>query len=250
MPLETLLAMFTLLGLATLLQTLSGFGFGLMVVSSFTLFGILPLTATTFMVSFLSLFNSVSLVARNRDQINTRAFKILLISGIPFMAVGYALLEYLSIGMATWLNLLLGFAILSCCGLLLVKRKRGQPSGSAFGFTVAGGLGGMLGGLFSTFGPPVVFQCYRQAWPINEIRFTLLAVFSVTALIRLAIVPFGTLPSIDVMISALLAVPVILIFTKIGRVLAARVSASSVRLLALTMLALSGVTLIVKSISF
>lgn len=250
MPLETLLAMFTLLGLATLLQTLSGFGFGLMVVSSFTLFGILPLTATTFMVSFLSLFNSVSLVARNRDQINTRAFKILLISGIPFMAVGYALLEYLSIGMATWLNLLLGFAILSCCGLLLVKRKRGQPSGSAFGFSVAGGLGGMLGGLFSTFGPPVVFQCYRQAWPINEIRFTLLAVFSVTALIRLAIVPFGTLPSIDVMISALLAVPVILIFTKIGRVLAARVSASSVRLLALTMLALSGVTLIVKSISF
>ena len=250
MLLETLLPMFALLGLATLLQTLSGFGFGLMVVSSFTLFGIMPLTATTFMVSFLSLFNSVSLVARNRNQINTRAFKILLISGIPFMVVGYTLLEYLSIGMATWLNLLLGFAILSCCGLLLVKRKRGQPSGSAFGFTVAGGLGGMLGGLFSTFGPPVVFQCYRQAWPINEIRFTLLAVFSVTALIRLAIVPFGTLPSIDVMISALLAVPVILVFTRLGRVLAARVSASSVRLLALTMLALSGVTLIVKNISF
>ena len=82
MLLETLLPMFALLGLATLLQTLSGFGFGLMVVSSFTLFNILPLTATTFVVCFLSLFNSVSLVARNIDHINKRAFTLLLVSGI------------------------------------------------------------------------------------------------------------------------------------------------------------------------
>lgn len=249
MLLETLLPMFALLGLATLLQTLSGFGFGLMVVSSFTLFGILPLTATTFMVSFLSLFNSISLVVKNTEQINRRAFTIILVSGIPFMAVGYALLEYLSVGMATWLNLLLGLAILSCCGLLLIKRKRTQPSGRAYGFSIAGALGGLLGGLFSTFGPPVVFQCYRQTWPINEIRITLLAVFSVTSLIRLAIIPFGTLPSTEVFLSAIFAIPVILIFTRLGRILAARVSAAAVRLLALTMLALSGVTLIVQNIS-
>lgn len=248
MLLETLLPMFALLGLATLLQTLSGFGFGLMVVSSFTLFGILPLTATTFMVSFLSLFNSVSLVAKNTDQINKRAFTLLLLSGVPLMAVGYALLEYLSVGMATWLNLLLGIAILSCCGLLLVKRKRAKPSGRAYGFCIAGALGGLLGGLFSTFGPPVVFQCYRQTWPINEIRVTLLAVFSVTSLIRLAIVPFGTLPSTEVVLSAVFAIPVILIFTRIGRLLAARVPASSVRFLALTMLALSGITLILENL--
>lgn len=250
MLLDTLLPMFALLGFATLLQTLSGFGFGLMVVSSFTLFGILPLTATTFMVSFLSLFNSVSLVVKNTEQVNKRAFTIMLLSGIPFMGIGYALLEYLSVGMATWLNLLLGFAILSCCGLLLVKRKRAQPSGRAYGFSIAGALGGLLGGLFSTFGPPVVFQCYRQTWPINEIRITLLAVFSVTSLIRLAIIPFGTLPSNDVILCAVLAVPVILVFTRLGRIIAARVPAASVRLLALTMLALSGATLIVKNIHF
>ena len=152
--------------------------------------------------------------------------------------------------MATWLYLLLGFAILSCCGLLLVKRKRAQPSGRAYGFSIAGALGGLLGGLFSTFGPPVVFQCYRQTWPINEIRITLLAVFSMTSLIRLAIIPCGTLPSNDVILCAGLAVPVILVFTRLGRIIAARVPAASVRLLALTMLALSGATLIVKNIHF
>lgn len=159
MLLETLLPMFALLGLATLLQTLSGFGFGLMVVSSFTLFNIMPLTATTFVVSFLSLFNSVSLVLKNTEQVNRRAFTLLLVSGIPLMGVGYALLEYLSAGMATWLNIILGVAILSCCGLLLAKRKHSVPSGSATGFTIAGALGGLLGGYF----PRLVRRWYFNA---------------------------------------------------------------------------------------
>ncbi|NDV92598.1 TSUP family transporter [Alteromonas sp. 345S023] len=249
MLLETLIPMFALLALATVLQTLSGFGFGLMVVSSFTLFNIMPLTATTFVVSFLSLFNSVSLVLKNTEHVSKRAFTLLLVSGIPFMGIGYALLEYLSTGMTTLLNLILGVAILSCCGLLLVKRKHSQPSGSTTGFAIAGAMGGLLGGLFSTFGPPVVFQCYRQNWPIHEIRFTLLAVFSITALLRLAIVPLGTLPSQEISVSTLCAVPVILLFTRIGRLIAARVPASFVRILALSMLSLSGFTLVIRAIT-
>lgn len=247
MLLETLVTMFALLGLATVLQTLSGFGFGLMVVSSFTLFNIMPLTATTFLVSFLSLFNSVSLVIKNTHQVNKRAFSIMLLSGVPFMAVGYALLEYLSSNMTTWLNLLLGIAILSCCLLLLIKRTKAPASGRDSGFAIAGTVGGLLGGLFSTFGPPVVFQCYRQNWPINEIRFTLLAVFSVTALIRLCIVPFGTLPTYDVIFACACSIPVILIFTRIGRLLAAKVEPKTVRAIALAMLAISGLTLIVQN---
>ncbi len=249
MPLETLIAMFALLSLATLLQTLSGFGFGLMVVSSFTLFEVMPLTATTFLVSVLSLFNSASLAMRNTTHINKRAFVIILACGVPFIAVGYTLLEYLSVSMTSWLNLLLGFAILTCCILLLIKRDKVSASGRDSGFAIAGALGGLLGGLFSTFGPPVVFQCYRQNWPINEIRITLLAVFSITALIRLCIVPFGTLPSKDVIMSALVAIPVILIFTRIGRLIAVKVKPQSVRTVALSILAISGVTLIFQNIS-
>jgi len=108
MVIETLLLTFALLGVATLLQTLSGFGFGLIVVSSFTLLEIMPLTATTFLVSFLSLFNSVSLVFKNTHHVNKRAFNILLVTAIPFMAAGYVLLEYLSQSMSHWLNIMLG----------------------------------------------------------------------------------------------------------------------------------------------
>jgi uncharacterized membrane protein YfcA len=245
---ETLILMFALLSVATLLQTLSGFGFGLIVVSSFTLLNIMPLTATTFLVSFLSLFNSVSLVFRNTHHVNKQAFIILLSTAIPFLAIGYVLLEYLSQYMSNWLNVLLGCVILLCCVLLLVKRSVSSSSTSPFGFGVAGALSGVLGGLFSTFGPPVVFQCYRQTWSIVEIRITLLTFFCMTSLLRLIVVPFGTLPSYDMLISTLFAVPVVLIFTRIGRLFSAKVSAKHIRALALLMLTLSGSLLFIQNI--
>lgn len=243
---ESLLLIFMFLGLATVLQTLSGFGFGLMVVSSFTLFNLLPLTGTAFLVSVLSLFNSVNVVAKNVHLVHRRAFWLILLGGVPFMAVGFALLEYLSTSLSLWLNVFLGVAILLCCLLLLVKRENQVASGKSWGFVIAGTLGGLLGGLFSTFGPPIVFQCYRQNWSVHEIRFTLLAVFSVTSLIRVAIVPFGTLPDNTTLLTTLLAIPLILAFTRIGRLVAARISPALVRSIALTMLMLSGITLIVK----
>lgn len=249
MLLETLVPMFILLGFATMLQTLSGFGFGLMVVSSFTLFNILPLTSTTFLVSVLGLFNSTSIVARNVALVHRKAFTLILLGGIPFMAAGYALLEYLSAGLTTWLNIILGIAILTCCLLLMVQGSRSTASGKGWGFLVSGALGGLLGGMFSTFGPPVVFQCYRQPWSVHEIRYTLLAVFSVTALIRIAMVPFGTIPDNTTILSTLVAIPVILIFTRFGRFIAAKVRPYVVRILAMITLALSGCTLIIQNIS-
>jgi len=248
MLLETLVPMFILLGFATILQTLSGFGFGLMVVSSFTLFNLLPLTATTFLISVLGLVNSSSIVVKNIHLIHRKAFTLVLLGGVPFIAVGYALLEFFSTGLAVWLNILLGVAILTCCLLLIIKRSQAMASGKGWGFLLSGALGGVLGGLFSTFGPPVVFQCYRQNWPVHEIRYTLLAIFSVTALIRLAMVPFGTLPDNTTVISTLIAIPLILVFTRLGRLLAARIEPSRVRFIAISTLALSGITLIIQNL--
>lgn len=249
MLLETLVPMFILLGFATILQTLSGFGFGLMVVSSFTLFNLLPLTATTFLISVLGLVNSTSIVIKNIHLIHRNAFTLVLLGGVPFIAVGYALLEFLSAGLTLWLNVLLGVAILTCCLLLIIKRGQAVASGRGWGFLLSGALGGVLGGLFSTFGPPVVFQCYRQNWSVHEVRYTLLAIFSVTALIRLVMVPFGTLPDKTTVISTLIAIPLILVFTRLGRLLAARIAPSRVRLIAISTLALSGVTLIIQNLS-
>ena len=139
--------------------------------------------------------------------------------------------------------------ILLCCGLLVIKRSAVERSEPSIGFGVAGAMSGLLGGLFSTFGPPVVFQCYRQQWSITEIRITLLAFFCLTSLMRLIVVPFGTLPSYDIVLSTLFAIPIVLLFTRIGRLLAAKVSAKHIKLMALLMLTLSGSLLIIQNIT-
>ena len=66
---------------------------------------------------------------------------------------------------------------------------------------------------------------------------------------RLIVVPFGTLPSYDIVLSTLFAIPIVLLFTRIGRLLAAKVSARHIKLLALLMLTLSGSLLIIQNIT-
>lgn len=45
-----------------------------------------------------------------------------------------------------------------------------------------------MGGLFSTAGPPLVYHLYRQPLPVAVIRETLVAVFGINAVLRLALV--------------------------------------------------------------
>ena len=138
MVIETLLLTFALLGVATLLQTLSGFGFGLIVVSSFTLLDIMPLTATTFLVSFLSLFNSVSLVFKNTHHVNKRAFNILL-ETVERAAVDFSINAYSAD--ASGIEILSGavtsrrVAVISTDGPVRISKTQGGPS-----FTVDGVL--------------------------------------------------------------------------------------------------------------
>jgi len=235
------------LSAATLLQTLSGFGFGLLVVASFTLLDVLPLTATTFLVSLLGLVNSTTVVVKNRNAVKVPELKLMLYTGIPLMLLGFVLLEYMSAHLTQFLNFILGISILLCCALMLVKRKRTDRQSRSRSFLIAGGVSGLLGGLFSTSGPPLVFQCYKQAWSIEAIRSTLLAVFTIGGIVRVGIALFGTLPDLDIMFLIAAAIPLVLLVTHFSRRLTPYVDAKWIRIIAITLLGVSGVSLVVTS---
>jgi uncharacterized membrane protein YfcA len=235
------------LSAATLLQTLSGFGFGLLVVASFTLLDVLPLTATTFLVSLLGLVNSTTVVVKNRNAVKVPELKLMLYTGIPLMLLGFVLLEYMSAHLTQFLNFILGISILLCCALMLVKRKRTDRPSRPRSFLIAGGVSGLLGGLFSTSGPPLVFQCYKQAWSIEAIRSTLLAVFTIGGIVRVGIALFGTLPDLDIMFLIAAAIPLVLLVTHFSRRLTPYVDAKWIRIIAITLLGVSGVSLVVTS---
>lgn len=245
---ESVLSIFACVCIAVLMQSLSGFGFGLIVVASFTLFDLMPLTMTTLFVSVLGFVNSVGIVSRNLTTVDWPSVRLMLMTGFPFMILGFTLLEYLSQDLVTVLNVILGVCIIMCCLMMwFTKSTKQQQSGKA-SFLIAGGLGGVLGGMFSTFGPPVVFNCYRQPWSIQRIRSTLLAVFSVTAIFRISLVFFGTWPPHTLLLMILFSIPLVVMMTAISQRVARRVNPSYIRPIAAGLLCLSGVSILVSNV--
>ena len=248
MSIELVVILTVLLSAATLIQSLTGFGFGLFVISSVTLFTSLPVSTTAFLISALSLVNAAELAIRQRRHIHRHMVVWVLVFGLPAIALGFWLLEWLSGQNRNLLMLILGVCIIVCSSLLLIKRAGLQRQSPGWQFAVAGALGGVLGGLFSTFGPPVIFQCYRQPWRIEQIRATLLAIFSVAAVVRLAMVPFGTVPDTATLWYTLFAVPVVILSTRFARYLAKFIAATHIRAMAIVMLFASGISLVVKAL--
>lgn len=242
--LEYILLALLFLTLGSLSQTLSGFGFGLIVVGGFTLFDLLPLTSTAFLVSVLGFINCAGSLLKSLHHVNKKAALIMLVSLTPAMLLGFYLLEYLSSEFEVWLKILLGVAILVCCFSMLLKNKQHDYQSKNYHFALAGSVGGILGGLFSISGPPVVYLCYRQPWSLLTLRSTLLAVFGVSAIFRIVMVGFGTWPEQKTLTTLLLALPVIILVTAIANKLSQRVSIKWVRRLAIVLLTLSGCSLL------
>ncbi|WP_017443947.1 sulfite exporter TauE/SafE family protein [Gayadomonas joobiniege] len=232
------------LSLGALSQTLSGFGFGLIVVGGFTLFDLLPLTSTAFLVSVLGFINCAGALFKAIHQVNKQVMLTLLLSMTPAMALGFYLLEFLSIEFEVWLKVVLGLSILACCLSMLLKNHQHEYQSKQSHFAIAGGLGGILGGLFAISGPPLVYLCYRQPWTLVTLRSTLLAVFGITALLRIGMVGFGTWPDHKTLATLAIALPVVLIMTSLGNKLAKLVSMRMVRGLAIILLTISGCSLL------
>ncbi|GGW78097.1 sulfite exporter TauE/SafE family protein [Alteromonas halophila] len=248
MSAELIITLSLLLSAATIIQSLTGFGFGLFVIASVTLFTAIPVSTTAFLISALSLVNAAELAIRQRQHIHRRMVVWVLALGLPAIGLGFWLLEWLSGQNRQMLMLILGVCIIVCSALLLIKRKGLNRESRGWQFGVAGAIGGILGGLFSTFGPPVIFQCYRQPWTIEQVRATLLAIFSISAIARLAMVPFGTIPDTATLWYTLAAIPLVMLSTRFARYLATFIAASHIRTMAIIMLFASGISLILKAL--
>jgi hypothetical protein len=81
---------------------------------------------------------------------------------------------------------------------------------------LAGTASGLLGGMFSAPGPPLVYLLYRQPWPIARIQESLILFFGIVALLRLAlVVPTGEF-SLGALRLAAEAIPVVLVVSAVA----------------------------------
>ena len=185
----SLLAFIACVAVASYAQNLTGFAFSLILLGLLAVLRIVPIADASNAATLLTLFNAWSYVRLHKPKPPWRLMRPALVASEVGVLAGVLLLGWLSHGTGLeWLRAILGVSILACA-VLLVVQTQAQPAVSPPGsFAVAGGLSGVLGGLFSASGPPLVFHMYRQPMDPLLIRASLLVIFASNSAVRLVLV--------------------------------------------------------------
>ena len=137
--------------------------------------------------------------------------KILLVLSVVGVGLGWLLLGWLDGNTLNGLRLALGVVIVLCAVLLMAQkyasgpRRASRPAAMWF----ASVSSGVLGGLFSTAGPPIVYHLYRQPLDAALVRQILTVQFLIVSFVRAGLaVGTGSL-SWPMVGTAAVAVPVV-----------------------------------------
>lgn len=239
---DTLMLLF-FVAVASYAQTVTGFAFGLILMGSVALLNIAPIPMVAILISLLSLFNCLTALYRNTGNLNWEIILLCSISGFVTLILGVWALNVLSVSYVALLKMILGAAIIVSSLLLIVRPAPQRYRSGKASFLFFGGLSGFMGGMFSTSGPPLVFHFYRQPLAQTMIRDTLLAIFTINSVQRLAVVGYQGAIDTAVLLVAATAVPVVLIFTWLGKRFPPPLSDEAMRRVAFVLLLLSGLSL-------
>jgi uncharacterized membrane protein YfcA len=243
MSLAALMGFLLLAGAAAYAQTLTGFAFGLITMSGIGLTGLLSLPDAAMLVSVLTLVNAGQMLLKGWRYVAWRELLLVTAASVPAIFAGYALLDWLAGTRADALRLILGLAvILSSLQLARQPEPLARLSGDA-SFLFFGALAGVMGGMFSTAGPPLVYHFYRQPMALRMVRETLVTVFALNAVFRIGLVAAaGDLPSPSTLLG-LLAIPAVMAATFAARRWPPPLPPAVLRRLVFALLFLSGVSL-------
>jgi len=243
MDASNLILLLLLAALASYVQTLTGFALGLLFMGGVGLLGILPLPDAAVLVSVFGLVNAIQMLSNGWRNIAWREFSMVIVSSFIFLIFGYWLLGLMLAASLDWLKLLLGLLIiLSSLQLLFHPVSLTKPSHPS-SFVFFGALAGIMGGLFSTAGPPLVYHFYRQPLQAAVIRDTLVTIFALCGLLRLILVIFwGDTPTASSW-WGLLCILAVMAFTTLARRYPPPLTSAALRRLAFILLFLSGASL-------
>ncbi len=232
-----------LTGMAAYVQTLTGFAFGLITMGGVGLTGLLSLPDAAMLVSVLTLVNAAQMLLKGWRDVDWRKFALVLIASWPFLFIGFNLLEWLAASRADLLRLALGLVIIVSSLQLAQKPDPFRQPSRAPSFLFFGGIAGLMGGLFSTAGPPLVYHFYRQPMPLVVVRETLVTIFALNALFRTGLVIASQQIPAASTLSALFAIPAVIAGTHLARRYPPPLSQAVMRQMVFLLLFLSGVSL-------
>jgi len=241
----SLLIFLIVVAVGSYIQTVTGFALGLVIMGAVTLLDLAPVTFVAIVVSLLALVNSSLALVKEGHVVHWRTVRLVVAGLVPAVFLGLKLLDYLSMQSVATLKTVLGVFIITS-GLLLVYKPHPKPRlDSGIRFFGIGMVGGLFGGLFSTGGPPIVFHLYRQPMQVNVIRTTLLAIFIAATIVRITYVGLRGDINWAVIELALFSMPLVLLFTWIGKRWRPPLSDLAMRRTAFGLLIVLGVMLLI-----
>ena len=204
------------LALAVYAQTLTGFALALILLGLIGATDLVPLTDAVNAVTVMVLVSTCTFLYRRWPLQLERLVWPAVASSIAGTVAGTILLTWLAGAAWEVLRLLLGLSIVVCALLLWRAAQPWNTISSRGAFLLAGGLSGLLGGMFSAPGPPLVYLMYRQPLDHARVQETLILFFGIGALLRLAMVAYAGQFSLYAVQLAAEAIPVVFLVTSVG----------------------------------
>ena len=238
----TTLILAALVAFAYGVQTTAGFGAGLILVTTGAHFVDLPTLLSLLLP--LSIVQTGWITARNHREIDRQVLfrRILPFMGVG-MGIGYLLASALT-GMAILKRILGVFVVLLASRELLLLHRRAPPqAGSALVSTIAIFFAGIMHGLYTTGGPPLVYGLGRENLPRARFRATITVVWlilNVVLVTTFALEGRYTAAMLQELAILALGLPIGILA---GERMFARVSERTFRILIFGMLAFTGIPL-------
>ena len=166
--------------LAVLVQTLSGFGFALIVMPLAAL--VLGVRTAAPLIAMTGLTTYAINVYRYRSAINLRELARLALASALGVPVGIWLLSNAS---ETLVRQILGIVLVTYALYALVRPATRRLESASWAYP-AGFVAGCLGGAYNTPGPPAIIYGSLRRWPKNEFRAVLQTLFFCNAILVVA----------------------------------------------------------------
>ena len=166
--------------LAALIQTISGFGFALIVMPMLVLTLGIQTAAPLVALTGCTLY-AVNL-ARHRASVNVREVVRLAAAAALGIPIGVWAIQSMD---GQIVQRALGLMLIAYALYSMIKPHRSTAISTKWGYP-AGFLAGCLGGAYNTAGPPVIVYGDSQQWARNEFRSVLQALFLFNALFVIA----------------------------------------------------------------
>jgi uncharacterized membrane protein YfcA len=222
-------------------QSVTGFAMGMIVIAVVGASQTIPLPILTAAASLITMVNIAMALRGHMGHLHKPLFFWLAVGLLPAISIGVWLLTVLSEDGRWLLQLLLGaFITLGSLSMMLRPRPLARVS-SPLVCTLVGFSGGLIGGMFSASGPIMGWFNYRQPLPVLVIRSTLLCSFALTTTVRTLVVGVQGGLVAEVWWLSLLALPLVILGTWLGREAPPPVSDATLKQMAFALLLAMGV---------